>query len=203
MFPVNFVLMSVAIVFFNLQSDDSLKNASKAWRVSKRCGPNTAYLLLRILNIEIEYEDVLDSLKESPRGTSIRELTEFLKLSGANVSASKATPENLGLMQVPFIAYLEPVGGIDDAIGHFVVVYSVEDHYVEYVDGTTAAIVRLSFESFVKGWGGIIISRQDSVFVRYGWIILSAGIVVILHQLRIDNFILIISQASRCLNRQI
>jgi ABC-type bacteriocin/lantibiotic exporter with double-glycine peptidase domain len=148
-----FLLVSVVV--------HAVEEGDKLWRVSEKCGINSLYLMLRLRGQDVQYRDVENSLGWNPQGHSLSELQNTAaNLAGQlELETVKGNYDFLQTVDLPVIAHFEEAL---QAVGHFVVIYAVNDRVVEYVDGTTAAPTKLERELFNDIWSGYLIVAKPS-----------------------------------------
>lgn len=133
-------------------SEQSMNPPSQdpVWRSPNQCGVNCTYVLLKLLESDVSYNDVVTHVPVSSQGTSIVEIQTYLQDCGVSSDVVKASPSDLKALAVPMIAFLES----NSSIGHFVLILSANGQFVEYVDGTTGSISNATQAEFAKQWSG-------------------------------------------------
>jgi ABC-type bacteriocin/lantibiotic exporter with double-glycine peptidase domain len=99
----------------------------------------------------LTYDEIQDGLAVGAGGTSLADIRLFLEKNGLDCIVIKTDPAHIGDQRLPLIAHWEEE---KDRSGHYVVVTAVGKDWVEYIDGTTAAISVLTLADFSKRWTG-------------------------------------------------
>lgn len=131
------------------------------WRATNRCSINSLYLILRLYDIDVTYEEVESRLPIDEAGSSLAEMRECATSFGLNATILKASPESLVQCPFPCIAHEE----MDRTItGHYVVVVEAQPQMVEVIDGSSVITKRLRMPEFKKDWTGYVL-----VFEKRPW----------------------------------
>lgn len=132
---------------------------SAPWRIERNCGPNCAYMLLRTTGRTApDYLSVIGKLRVTERGTTLKNLANYLIHQGLPVDTVRLGAGQLDSIPLPAIAHTEPEG---NGSGHFIVLLSIGTDEIEYIDGTTVAIHRERTSDFLRQWTGYLIRIRD------------------------------------------
>ena len=109
-------------------------------------------------------------------GTNLLELRQGAAEFGLNTRVIKATPETLASCPLPAIGHWEEQVGVS---GHYVVIVSTKEDWVEYIDGTTAIRDYLPMNEFKTRWTGHLLVVQDSA-LWWRWLYVSASLLALI-----------------------
>ena len=76
------------------------------WRIENRCGINSLYVFMRLLEQPISYDEILRSVPVGKSGTSMAELKSFLSERKIACAIIRCTSDNLHRQPLPAIAYI-------------------------------------------------------------------------------------------------
>jgi hypothetical protein len=148
-----------------------LPTKEEVWRVAKKCSVNSLYVFLRLHGQETTYEKVEERLPVRKTGTNLAEMRQCAGEFGLNSQVIKATPDMLASCPLPAIAHWEEEVGVS---GHYVVLLSTKEDWVEIIDGTTGVRDYLTLVDFRKKWSGYLLVVQGPLWWR--WLYLAAGV---------------------------
>ena len=151
------------------------------WRRQKFCGINSTYMFLRLHGEEYEYETLMDELKPTNGSLSLLNLKESISQRGISCSIYSATPQDLKLIPVPYIAHIEFESDriIDyDKRGHFVLVFEVKNDSIRYLDGTTAAIHTVDIPVFERMWSSHVLVRDEPVLLKSNFFLITPVVIL-------------------------
>jgi len=164
------LLLVVAAVGFGEAANRPLPTDDKIWRVANQCSVNSLYVFLRLHGQEPTYAAIEERIPVGKRGTSLAEMRRCAAEFGLNTEVVKATPDALSSCPLPAIAHCEEQVGS----GHYVVVLSTKEDWVEFVDGTTGVRDYSPMTDFRKRWSGYLLVVQGGLWWR--WLYLAAGL---------------------------
>ncbi len=146
------------------------------WRNSQRCGINSAYVLLGLRGIKVDYDQLLRRIGVGERGSTLKDLRDATADAGLPSVVAKTTLEGLSRSPLPVVAHMERQDSAEfarDRRGHYVVVVSVSDRTVRYVDGTTGSMTSAPRLDFARQWTGYVLApsvRSSRTWYRPGWL---------------------------------
>lgn len=130
------------------------------WRSERCCGVNCAYVMLKTHEIQVDYMQLQRSLLDSSELPSLTDLRDAMREAGLPVEIGKTTADGLTAIGKPVIAHLDLVGARGTTGGHFVIVLSIDNNNIQYLDGTTALIQTKSTADFMRRWSGYVVFRD-------------------------------------------
>jgi Peptidase C39 family len=125
------------------------------------CGPNSLYLFLRLMDVELDYEAVASHLIVGADGCSLADLRQAAFALGVPCSVVRTDSDNLPACTLPWIAHLKPLT-VDSPTGHYVVVVGIDGDACDMLDGTTGLARRWKVADFAKAWSGYALVRAES-----------------------------------------
>lgn len=153
-------------------------SAELAWRQSKRCGANCAYVLLRSHGIGVAYDQLVDEIAIGDEGTTLAELSRVCRAHGINLLPMRATLESVRDWSLPAILHLER----QNFERHYVLLLRVEGEEYTILDCTTGQMSNWGEGEFRDKWSGYVgLLAADGragmpSWLPYAW--LAAGAVV-------------------------
>lgn len=157
------VLLLVLISFSSSGASEGLHD--DVWRTAPRCGVNSTYVFAKLEGVDLSYQSVREGVPLDSNGSSMNDMRLFLQSVGLDVDVVRGTPNFISTdLHLPAIAHVEQDHTElfpETERGHFVVMLSVEDGVVNYVDGTTAVIQTMDLDRFLRTWTGYLIVRSD------------------------------------------
>jgi len=127
-----------------------------AWRAPQFCGINCLYAMLKSRGANPEYGALRSMLGDGARPTSLSDLLDVAAKHRVAARLGRGGPEVLPRLPLPFIAHLETVAGSGSAVGHYCLVYRVNENKVYYMDGTTATLKVQRLARFCRDWSGYV-----------------------------------------------
>lgn len=119
----------------------------------KACGPNSLYVLLRLVGLEIRPGDTDKYYPTHPSGMSMLDLKRACGDFGVASRVVRCGTEHLYGMTYPVIARVK--FGLEDEADHFVVITRrVGEGQIEIIDGTTGALNTILIERLKNVWDG-------------------------------------------------
>lgn len=149
------------------------------WRVDTRCGVNSLYVMLRMLNRPVTYEQLLKETAVGEQGSSAAELARVASLHGVHLTPVHATIRSVSRWPLPAIVHLQRQ---TDFMGHYMLYLGSRGDAHQLLDctsGETRAVPEGDFNSL---WSGYVLLRGESVvqtmapWISRGW--LMAGVIV-------------------------
>lgn len=154
------------------------------WRSGPFCGVNATYAFLRLLDVDVSYDDLSNRIPVTAAGSNLEDMKRCVLDFGVAATVVQSTPSDLLDIPKPFIALFERderEGYEPSARGHYVVVLDANKHSVRYIDGATARIEGRSAEKFVRDWSGFLLvssAKQPDTFLFAALAILVLGVVL-------------------------
>ena len=87
------------------------------------------------------------------KGTNVLGMIEAAAKLGFEAKGVRAQPEAMKIIPLPAIAHVV----LKEVLHHFVVVYGVSDKHITYMDPADGEMHRVSWETFLKLWTGVLI----------------------------------------------
>ncbi len=153
---VTFAALPCCTVGRALARDPATIDHNLVWRAPQFCGVNCLYALLKSCGSNPEYDTLRSMLGDGARPTSLSDLHDVAAKHRVATRLGRAGPEGLRRLPLPFIAHLENVTGSGSAVGHYCVVYGVNENNVYYMDGTTANLKAQRLPRFCRDWSGYV-----------------------------------------------
>jgi hypothetical protein len=147
------------------------------WRVSTRCGVNSLYVMLRMLNRPVTYEQLLKDTAVGEQGSSVAELARLASLHGVHLTPAHATISSTSRWPVPAIVHLQRQANV---MGHYVLYLGSngdEHRLLDCTSGETKAVLGGEFNS---NWSGYVLLRGEAIVQRMspwisrGWLMIGA-----------------------------
>jgi predicted double-glycine peptidase len=128
------------------------------------CGPNTLYMLLRGHERRVAFDEILSILKVGPEGVSLLDLSDAAGRLGLHTEVRRCSYQDLFQCQTPFVAHYGKGTSRPSSLakGHFIIVTSIDDYFIDVIDGTTAERHRYRRGTFEKYWSGFTLSPIDN-----------------------------------------
>ncbi len=127
----------------------------RVWQPGPMCGPNALYFLLRLSGRTVNHQELISFLAPPPKGNSLEELQRAAFHWGLQTEVLRTSRRGLANLHLPFIAHVSLPPG--DA-GHYVLVLSVSDDDLKFIDGTKGIAVSTHPETFYRDWSGYVLS---------------------------------------------
>lgn len=186
--PASLCAFGIVLLFKNVTSSqhsnpkDRLSPPS-VWRTQNKCGVNCTYIVAKLNSCNISYNTIEDSLPVRHNGSSLLDIKHLLEEKGLECSAIKTDPVHLGQCEPPIIVHWEEDSATS---GHFVVITFIGRGWLEYIDGTTAALSVISLADFSKKWTGyaMLVRRKSSVWMWIAILMVLNGLVMLALLLR-------------------
>jgi len=141
--------------------DRRIRFACVLGEAAKDCGPAALATVARHYGSRIGVLYLHELLHTDLQGTDLRSLRQGAERLGFEAACGVLTPEALGVVALPLIAYVER-----EQRGHFVVVHRVDAERVVLAD-PARGIVRLSRDHFLATWSGqVLLLRPSAAFAR-------------------------------------
>lgn len=135
------------------------------------CGPNSLYMLLRGHGRLAAYDDVVAAMKLGAGGVSLSDLGDAASRLGLDAEVGHCTYPDLLKIRTPFIAHYGNGSDRPSSFGrgHFVVVVSIDNSFVNMIDGTTAERRRYRRRTFEKYWSGYVLAARGGEPSYFAW----------------------------------
>ncbi|MFV0443211.1 MAG: cysteine peptidase family C39 domain-containing protein [Planctomycetaceae bacterium] len=143
---------------------DAAQDPDIEWTQHGRCGTNSLFVLLSLLNSRVNYKDLASRLPvEGTQGTSLQDLADAATADGVNVAIRRIPTDEVVNIQPPFIMHLELADR--GASGHYITVYAIDRHNegadVLYIDGGSGMATRMNFASLRPLSTGFVLMPAD------------------------------------------
>jgi ABC-type bacteriocin/lantibiotic exporter with double-glycine peptidase domain len=125
---------------------------SDPWRCSTNGGINALYCYLRINQVRCEYSDLL---REQPGDGSVHSVATLAQLASAHglpLQPVSLTWNELSHCSMPVVVHMD---GESPEAGAFLLLLGATDNSIDYVNGPTATIHKMSRADFCRVWSGI------------------------------------------------
>jgi ABC-type bacteriocin/lantibiotic exporter with double-glycine peptidase domain len=130
-------------------------------RMRTICGPNSLYSLLRCWGIPVVHIDVERRLPLGPRGVSLLSLKQAALHFGLQTRARYCNFESLMGLRIPAITHHYFDMKTDGSDSHFVLITSVTRDEVQFIDGTTGLLNKVTPAKFHTTWSGYVLEPVD------------------------------------------
>lgn len=128
---------------------------ARRWNVM--CGPNSVYLLLRLHQIPVSYDDVARYIPSNVEGMSLLEMQQACADLGLPVEIRSCSVEELwNQFQGPVVGRIYTLYG-SARYGHYVLVIRVDGDWATAVDPTSAELRRYPRATLGNVWSGYIV----------------------------------------------
>ena len=131
------------------------------WRQSVSCGANCVYVLLRVLEKPVSYEEVSRRTKVGLQGSTMDELARVANLYGVRLAPMRATRKSVEQWPLPAIIHQQEGEGFT---GHYVLYLGRDPNTKRYVtlDCTTGQIAPMEEGDFFNRWSGYVLLRSPT-----------------------------------------
>lgn len=137
---------------------------ANSWRELKCCGPNSLYCMLRLNDVDVTLDQVLQAAPPGERGVSLVSLENASNQLGfRTTTVFVETPGALPSLPFPMIAHMSAARD-----GHFVVLLGIDEANGEVIigDAVSCEVKRQKLTEFAHLWSGYLLVH-DTVVV--GW----------------------------------
>jgi hypothetical protein len=124
------------------------------------CGLYSLVFFLRMLDHDVNVDEVRDMLTITVTGSNLRDLAAAGRTNGVSTACVFCSPQHLDRLPLPAIAHLEPSDAFP--IAHYVVLLSLDDNTVAFFDWNTRHTGRCERSEFARLLSGYFIVRQNS-----------------------------------------
>lgn len=126
------------------------------------CGARAAFVLLRLLGRDVEYESVCTHAPPSEQGCSLKDVQSALAAHDVDCVVLRLQLTDLSSTQCPFILHTLPMNMApmhsspkgDSPVGHFILVTGVDEIGLHTYDPVTTLNRHWRWPSFADQWGG-------------------------------------------------
>lgn len=117
------------------------------------CGVACLSSISYYYNIHVSYEVLRQSSQTNKHGTNLSGLIKAASRIGLTAKGVRANKDALFVVNFPTIAHILK----DGALLHYVVLYSIDDAGVEYMDPSDAEMHKVPWTEFLQEWTGILL----------------------------------------------
>ena len=150
-----------------------------AWRCPANGGANVLYCYLRVNGRQCVYADLLNQQSEKPGNAaySIKTLAYIAAKNGLPLQPVSLSMNDLMSCPKPVIVHMD---GKSPEAGAFLLILSIKDSSMHYLNGPSATIHQMRIEDFRRVWTGFALlprkdGMKDAIYAAIGF---SLGIVV-------------------------
>jgi Peptidase C39 family len=157
----------------------------KWWNRGYYCGPNTLYILLRLLGNDVSFAELTSAIAvDQQRGCSLQDLKLAANTHGMLMDVRYVSPTELEGTDPPFIIHLVH-SETQAQTGHFAVVYGFDPRERVYsvIDGTAGILGTWDTGTVYRSYSGYIlypIGKRENVIARYSSAATAGALVVVL-----------------------
>lgn len=135
-----------------------------------RCGPNSVFGVLRLLGVKVSYDEMMQHVETTDKGTSMQQLQDLAAVRGVELAARKGfTIDDLVAAPKPMILHLNGTNKEDDIFR--------EDHFLVLIHSDTTNGRR--FFSFIDSTNFLPVQYRADQIARamsgYGLVVTSSG----------------------------
>jgi predicted double-glycine peptidase len=135
------------------------RDQTRHWREAESCGVACGYMLARLIGRRVEYDDAVSAIVIENGGTSLLALQQGLRKLGVAAISLKVKPKELDQIAMPVIAHMLPHHETTNAVGHYLLVLKVDDHFVQYIEPNYAASIEtVPRNQFLRCWSGYLVA---------------------------------------------
>jgi ABC-type bacteriocin/lantibiotic exporter with double-glycine peptidase domain len=144
------------------------------WAESRKsaCGVNALYIMLRVLGRPSHLEDLETKLGMIAIGNTLVELRGVARTEGVESRISRCrNMVELAALSLPCIVLSNSRQLIENVdVGHFLVVVSMDNSHVDYVEATSGRLFRTDSDKFQSKLAGYALEPLPSnLHVALGW----------------------------------
>jgi ABC-type bacteriocin/lantibiotic exporter with double-glycine peptidase domain len=132
---------------------------ARLWRTPASCGVNSLFVLLRLSDIPVIYENLSARLPLTEFGSNMLDMKRAAATFGCNARVLRLAPDDLDRLSDPVVAHLE-LG--DGRAGHYVVITRVGQDVIEVIDGTYGTLDFWNRRDFCRYWHGYVLVVQPT-----------------------------------------
>jgi peptidase C39-like protein len=147
------------------------------WRVDTRCGVNSLYVMLRMLNRPVTYEQLLKETAVGEQGSSAAELARVASLHQVHLTPVHATSSSASRWPLPAIVHLQRQA---DFMGHYVLYLGSNGDTHRLLDCTSGEMSTMPEGDFNTIWSGYVLLRGEpgvqamTPWISRGWLMVGA-----------------------------
>lgn len=135
---------------------------STHWRYPKNCGVTCCYALLRLKQLEVDWEEVKRAIPVGDRGSNLEAMRAGCEQFGLAVEVIRATPGEFRSLRWPAIAHLTRSAQTETGIGHYVVIVAADQKRVVFLEPTAASIRNMLWGDFFQTWSGYLLIEEEA-----------------------------------------
>lgn len=153
----------------------------KSWQEPKLCGPNSLYVLLRLMGRQVTHEEVLAEIPVGDNGCTLADLSQAATKFGLQHRVLQVSERDLRRLSPPFLVHevVMTEGKPEEAAaGHFFVVTRFgSDGEVYHIDATSGAYQCAFGDRFTGSFSGYVLVPERTALgipLRWAWYLLYA-----------------------------
>lgn len=156
-------LKSLMLLLLTLKAplDSTKPSIADVWRDGQHSGSNAVWCFLRIHNEEVDAAEFSAVEHHIGPPQNVADILAFARQLGWAMEARSISPEDLDAMPLPAIVQLD---GDKRGAGYFLVLLQVQRSRCVCMEGASASIITMDWESFLRRWSGVVVIRSDSSF---------------------------------------
>lgn len=156
----------------------------KEYQEGRLCGPNSLYVLLKLLRRDVQYKEVVGVVPVGPTGATMSDLIVASQAWNLKLLARKqVSPDDLQQARFPLIAHFDTPGQTleeNEPLDHYMVVtgYDQEKRRFHAIDPSSCVFTTLSPAFVSRSFSGhCLILESTPAFSRWAGYFLAAAIV--------------------------
>jgi hypothetical protein len=130
--------------------------------VGPNCGANCLYVFAKLLHADVERSSLLENVPVTGEGANMQDLKIEARNLGVHAKVVSLSPGKIAPVHLPAIAQLST--GV--ALNHFIVLLSIEDGFVNAIDGTSGSTIMLSRSDFERDFQGNLLIPDRNLSVH-------------------------------------
>jgi hypothetical protein len=147
------------------------------WRNPENGGINVLYCYSKIMGCDPSYASLrTERLKDSKPFTSVTDLLSIADKTGMRLRAVNLNLDELSKVEMPIIVHMD--GDTLDTV-FFILILSVEDGKVYYMNGPSATITMMTRDDFRRVWSGIGLVPAEKMSRKFLGYLLGAAVGII------------------------
>lgn len=173
-------MTALGISFFMLLATFSMTHAGNdaSWRCSENGGINALYCYLRTNGVSCAYSDLLCAQSKSREPDySAATLARIGTENGIPLRMVSLNMRELASCPMPLLVHVD---GETPEMGAFILMLTITDKSIYYVNGPTATIRSIDIENFRRVWSGIALLPISGWQTNYMAFLIGSGMAILL-----------------------